>query len=84
MWSSMTTRRDTLGTVRVMRIRKVALIASGTAAAVLGGLWLKKSRSTDSATLGAPAHSNGVRPPVPPPPSPFQRNSDDMAETTLS
>lgn len=81
----MTTRRDTLGTVRVMRIRKVALIASGTAAAVLGGLWLKRSMSTDSATLGAPAHSNGVRPPVPPPPpSPFQRSSDDMAETTLS
>ena len=70
--------------MRAMRIRKVALIASGTAAAVLGGLWLKKSRSTDSATLGAPATSNGVRPPAPPPPTPFQRNSDEMAETLSS
>ena len=83
MWPSMTTTRDTVGTVRVMRIRKVALIASGTAVAVLGGLWLKKSRSMDSPTLGAPSHSNGVRPPANQPSSPFQRN-DDLAETTLS
>ena len=71
-----------MGTVRVMRIRNVALIASGTAAAVLGGLWLKRSRSTDSPTLGAPtSQSNGVRPPAKP--SPFERN-DDLAETSLS
>jgi hypothetical protein len=68
-----------------MRIRKVALIASGTAAAVLGGLWLKKSRSMDSPTLGASNHPNGARPSATPPKSPFQRNDDDdMAETTLS
>ena len=45
--------------------------------AVLGGLWLKKSRSSDYPNLDV--SSNGVRPPT----SPFQRN-DDLADTTLS
>ena len=75
----MTTPGESLGTVGVMRIRKVALLASGAAAAVLGGLYLKRSRSMDSPTLGASPMSNGVRPPS----TPFERN-DDLAETTLS
>jgi len=75
----MTTSGDLVGTVGVMRIRRVALLASGAAAAVVGGLWLKKSRSMDSPTLGATPMSNGVRPQS----QSFERN-DDLAETSLS